>query len=85
MIELCRLRFPYPTEVRTHHMHSQERFLKARVNPATRGSGGPGTSVPVDLETFARKKCFEGVWTDDVNLQTFLNHLRRLATQYYST
>lgn len=71
MIELCRLRFPYPTEVRTHHMHSQERFLKARVNPATRGQGGPGGTG--------------GVWTDDVNLQTFLNHLRRLATQYYST
>ena len=47
--------------------HHQARFLLAKLNPsATHNSAGPGQEV---------------VFTDDVSLQVFLDHLAKLAVQ----
>merc|ERR1711892_1223382 len=61
-------RFPIPRYVETYHDHSQARFLLAKVNPSqthnNMGWGGE-SSAPV--------------LTDDVSLQVFMDHLKKLA------
>lgn len=61
----CKHRFPYPTEIQCDHGTSQERFLLARLNPSVKNSKGGQQN---------------GVWTDDVNLESFMYHLKKLAS-----
>jgi len=65
-------RFPVPRYIQTNAGGSQERFLKAKVNPSTTytatgefGGGGGGDTL----------------YTDDVSLKVFMEHLIRLAVQ----
>jgi len=61
-------RFPIPRYVETYHDHSQARFLLAKVNPSTTHNNmgwGAESSAPV--------------LTDDVSLQVFMDHLKKLA------
>ncbi|BFZ57021.1 GTPase-activating protein S23 [Savitreella phatthalungensis] len=66
--ELLRDRFPIPRYIVCDQGGSQARFLLSRINPSTNHSsatyGQPGASA---------------VLTDDVALQTFMEHLRKLA------
>ena len=61
-------RFPIPRYVETYHDHSQARFLLAKVNPSQTHNNmgwGADNSAPV--------------LTDDVSLQVFMDHLKKLA------
>lgn len=66
--ELLVDRFPIPRFIVCDQGGSQARFLLSRINPSTThamsGYGGPSE---------------QAVFTDDVNLQTFMDHLRKLA------
>jgi len=68
--EIVQTRFPVPRYVETEHMGSQARFLLSRVNPSQThnnmywGGGGEGGSA---------------ILTDDVSLQVFMDHLKKLA------
>lgn len=61
-------RFPIPRYVETYHDHSQARFLLAKVNPSvTHNNMGWGAENTAP------------VLTDDVSLQVFMDHLKKLA------
>ena len=75
MLEMTKERLPVPRVIETDQHKSQARFLLAKLNPAvthiSAGSGygqGPGSAS-------------ELVYTDDVSLQVFLQHLAKLAVQ----
>ncbi|KAK9868182.1 hypothetical protein WJX84_004175 [Apatococcus fuscideae] len=61
-------RFPVPKLVICDQNGSQARFLLARLNPSATYSNPSGMSAEV-------------IMTDDVSLQVFLDHLRKLAVQ----
>jgi len=69
--EIMQARFPVPRYVETEHQGSQARFLLSRVNPSQThnnmymmGGGGDAGSA---------------ILTDDVSLQVFMDHLKKLA------
>lgn len=70
--EIMQTRFPVPRYVETEHNGSQARFLLSRVNPSQThnnmymmgGGGADGGSA---------------ILTDDVSLQVFMDHLKKLA------
>jgi len=70
--ELIQDRFPVPRVIETDQHKSQARFLLARLNPSVTQTttvaqyGGGGNEL---------------IYTDDVSLQTFLDHLAKLAVQ----
>ena len=74
--EILAARFPMPRYVDCVHGDSQSRFLFAKVNPsqthnsayggAYGGAGGPGGTGA-------------SVLTEDVSLQVFMDHLKKLA------
>ena len=67
-LELMRSRFPLPHYVDVDQGGSQARFLTAKLNPSiTHNSVAPNQS--------------EVIFTDDVSLEVFLDHLRKLAVQ----
>jgi len=62
-------RFPTPRFIECVEGGSQERFLKAKLNPSiTQSTVGLGEGEPP-------------VFTEDVSLKVFMQHLRRLAVQ----
>ena len=66
-------RFPYPRFIECVEKGSQSRFLMAKLNPSITqsspgdGYGGGGGEPPV--------------FTEDVSMKVFMQHLRRLAVQ----
>ena len=67
--EILDRRFPVPRLVDCDQHGSQARFLLAKLNPsATYNSGGGGGGQGTDI-----------IFTDDVSLQVFMEHLKRLA------
>lgn len=68
--EMTRTRFPYPRLIECVEGGSQSRFLMAKLNPSfTHTSGdGYGQQEPA-------------VFTEDVSLNVFMQHLKRLAVQ----
>jgi len=58
-------RFPVPKFIQTNAGGSQARFLTSKVNPSTSGAGGENA----------------GLFTDDVSLKVFMEHLIKLAVQ----
>ncbi|CDR44779.1 RHTO0S10e00320g1_1 [Rhodotorula toruloides] len=63
-------RFPLPRYVQTDQGGSQARFLLSKLNPSTtHASGGQYGQPPVGAAIF----------TDDVSLQVFMEHLKKLA------
>jgi len=65
-IERCSVRFPYPTEIKCDEGTSQARFLVAILNP----------NVKNQQARRLREGDVPPVFTDDVNLQTFVEHLK---------
>ena len=65
---IVKYRFPVPKLVVCDQNGSQARFLLARLNPSATYSNPSGMSAEV-------------IMTDDVSLQVFLDHLRKLAVQ----
>ena len=66
--QIVKHRFPVPKMVVCDQNGSQARFLLARLNPSSSYSNPSGMSQEV-------------IMTDDVSLQVFLDHLRKLAVQ----
>eukprot|EP00245_Coleochaete_scutata_P003610 TRINITY_DN1534_c0_g1_i1.p1 TRINITY_DN1534_c0_g1~~TRINITY_DN1534_c0_g1_i1.p1 ORF type:complete len:749 (-),score=139.53 TRINITY_DN1534_c0_g1_i1:265-2286(-) len=63
-------RFPAPRFVECDQHGSQARFLTARLNPSATHSSANGPPPGGDV-----------IFTDDVSLQVFMEHLQRLAVQ----
>ena len=67
--DILNRRFPVPRLVDCDQHGSQARFLLAKLNPsATYNSGGAMGGQGSDI-----------IFTDDVSLQVFMEHLKRLA------
>jgi len=65
-------RYPVPRIIETDQHKSQARFLLAKLNPAvTQANANTGYGAQAN----------ELVYTDDVSLQVFLDHLSKLAVQ----
>ncbi|XP_065169171.1 protein transport protein Sec23A isoform X1 [Atheta coriaria] len=76
--EILSTRFPMPRYIDTEQGGSQARFLLSKVNPSQThnnmyayGGGMPGTMTSMDGGA--------PVLTDDVSLQVFMDHLKKLA------
>jgi len=68
--DILATRFPIPRYIETEHLGSQARFLLHRVNPSkTHNNAMWGGQMDETSQ----------VLTDDVSLQVFMNHLKRLA------
>jgi len=72
--ELVGDRFPVPRIIHTDQHKSQARFLLAKLNPAV-------TQANQNAGYGAGGGANELVYTDDVSLQVFLDHLAKLAVQ----
>ncbi len=67
--DIARRRFPVPKIVRCDQRKSQARFLTSKLNPSATYT----SNAAVDSG--------EVIMTDDVSLQVFTEHLKRLAVQ----
>lgn len=65
---IIRKRFPIPHFVNCDQNGSQARFLLAKLNPSSTHNNQSGMSAEV-------------IMTDDVSLQVFTDHLKKLAVQ----
>ena len=65
---IIRRRFPIPHFVNCDQNGSQARFLLAKLNPSSTHNNQSGMSA-------------EMIMTDDVSLQVFTEHLKKLAVQ----
>jgi len=70
--ELIGDRTPVPRIIETDQHKSQARFLLAKLNPAV---------TQANANTGYGGQASELVYTDDVSLQVFLDHLAKLAVQ----
>ncbi len=66
--EILQTRFPMPRYIDTEHEHSQARFLLSKVNPSQTHNNAMYGQVPA-----------APILTDDVSLQVFMDHLKKLA------
>ena len=73
--ELLADRFPIPRYIVCDQGGSQARFLLSRINPSTTHSGGG---------QYGAQPNAQAVFTDDVSLQTFMEHLKKLAVSQSS-
>lgn len=73
--ELLSDRFPIPRYIVCDQGGSQARFLLSRINPSTTHSGGG---------QYGSQPNAQAVFTDDVSLQTFMEHLKKLAVSQSS-
>ncbi|KAK3071829.1 GTPase-activating protein S23 [Teratosphaeriaceae sp. CCFEE 6253] len=71
--ELIQDRFPLPRFIVCDAGGSQARFLLAKLNPSTTHTSSPGSGYGVVAQTA------QTIFTDDVSLQTFMDHLMKLA------
>jgi protein transport protein SEC23 len=67
--ELIQDRFPLPRFVVCDAGGSQARFLLSKLNPSTTHTSG----------TYGVSQSAQTIFTDDVSLQTFMEHLMKLA------
>jgi len=65
-------RFPVPRYVVTQHGGSQARFLLSKLNPSTTHASAAGFGQPAA----------QAIFTDDVNLQTFFEHLKKYSLDF---
>ncbi|EDO39141.1 predicted protein [Nematostella vectensis] len=68
--EILQVRFPMPRYIETHHGHSQQRFLLSKVNPSQTHN---------NMMAWGQDNTGAPVLTDDVSLQVFMEHLKKLA------
>merc|ERR1711871_1812616 len=69
--ELIQDRFPVPRIIETDQHKSQARFLLAKLNPAVTQANQPGCGGQAG----------ETIFTDDVSLQVFVDHLSNLVVR----
>ncbi|KAI5287733.1 GTPase-activating protein S23 [Ascosphaera acerosa] len=69
-LELIQDRFPLPRYVVCDARDSQSRFLLSKLNPSTAHASNDGYGGAMTSQT---------IFTDDVSLQTFMEHLMKLA------
>jgi len=74
MLAIVKDRQPVPRIIETDQHKSQARFLLAKLNPAVTHMNAPGSGA-------GGGGASELVYTDDVSLQVFLQHLAKLAVQ----
>lgn len=72
--EILQTRFPMPRYIDTEHEGSQARFLLSRVNPSQTHNNVYGWNQPT-----TGGDAGAAVLTDDVSLQVFMEHLKKLA------
>lgn len=70
--DLIKDRFPVPRVIETDQHKSQARFLLAKLNPSVTHANPAGAYGPGQAAS-------ELIFTDDVSLQVFLEHLAKLA------
>ena len=75
--DLLAERFPIPRFVVTDAKGSQARFLLFKVNPSTTHT----TAANFGGQYGAQQPQGQAIPTDDVSLQVFMEHLRKLAVQ----
>jgi protein transport protein SEC23 len=63
-------RFPYPRWVESDQYGSQARFLLAKLNPSATHTSG-------NVDVLSGSAAAEFIYTDDVSMEIFLEHLRR--------
>jgi len=68
--EILQSRFPVPRYVQTEHGGSQARFLLSRVNPSQTHN---------NMYAWGSDGAASAILTDDVSLQIFMEHLKKLA------
>ncbi|RKP08114.1 hypothetical protein THASP1DRAFT_16081, partial [Thamnocephalis sphaerospora] len=67
--ELLAERFPIPRYIVCDQNGSQARFLLSKLNPSTTHMSGGQYGQPAG----------QAIFTDDVSLQVFMEHLKKLA------
>ncbi|XP_021379920.1 protein transport protein Sec23A-like isoform X1 [Mizuhopecten yessoensis] len=72
--EILQTRFPMPRYIDTKHEGSQSRFLLSRVNPSQTHNNAFGWGQATSSDGGGA-----AVLTDDVSLQVFMEHLKKLA------
>jgi protein transport protein SEC23 len=72
--EILQTRFPMPRYIDTEYEHSQARFLLSKVNPST-----THTNNPYGGWNQQQQQASAPILTDDVSLQVFMDHLKKLA------
>lgn len=65
-------RFPYPRFIECVEKGSQQRFLMAKLNPSITQS---------NVAEYQQAGGEPPVFTEDVSMKIFMNHLKRLAVQ----
>lgn len=68
--EILQVRFPMPRYIETEHNGSQARFLLSKVNPSQTHN---------NMFAWGQDAAGAPVLTDDVSLQVFMEHLKKLA------
>ncbi|GJP32016.1 hypothetical protein CLOM_g16562 [Closterium sp. NIES-68] len=76
---LARERMPEPRIMECEQGSSQSRFLTSRLNPSTTHTSSNIPSSPSFVEEATHSQQY--IFTDDVSLETFSQHLQRLAVQ----
>lgn len=81
--ELLADRNPIPRYIVCDQGGSQARFLLSKLNPSTTHMSGSGGSYGAGAG--ASSSAGQAIFTDDVSLQTFMEHLKRLVSELYPT
>lgn len=76
--ELLQDRFPIPRYIECDQGGSQARFLLSKLNPSTTHASNAGY-YPGYGGNQAPQQASQAIFTDDVSLQTFMDHLKKLA------
>lgn len=88
-LALINSRFPIPHFVKTSQGESQSRFLISKLNPSTThvsSNASPmGLIQGYDQAGMPLMQQGTAVFTDDVSLQVFMEHLKRLAVSSTAT
>jgi len=77
--EILQSRFPMPRYILTQQGGSQARFLLSKVNPSQTHNNMYGYGQPMVIGGDAGTEGTAPVLTDDVSLQVFMEHLKKLA------
>ena len=84
---LLRERFPVPLYVECDQYGSQARFLLAKLNPSAThatsdaGLGGMGSGAHSGFDAGFGGQGAEIIFTDDISMNVFMQHLAKLAVQ----
>lgn len=74
--DILQTRFPMPRYIDTEYEHSQARFLLSKVNPSTTHNNQQSAYYGWNQ---SQQPASSPILTDDVSLQVFMDHLKKLA------